>query len=154
VETLEKKLAEEYDKAADPADPTAEKAAYSKFKPLQAFEKILICSYVNQLYRFKPTEFRNFFANDIYKTTDTEVIEDSSLEGKLKTNANASGDNPVVGTSVFKIQTLKDSISVTTNPNRNNDVENNFFNSSLKDILSTKITGGNTDYQLDSENCT
>ncbi len=150
VETLEKKLAEEYDK-----DPSNKEF----YKPLQAFEKILICSYVNQLYQKNPDKFRNFFANDIYKTTDAQ--SNPSLVGTLKPNNDAN--NPIQGTSVFKIQELKKKISLFITDfninSRNKNLSSHFLYKTdqtgpLNNTLSTKITGVNTDYQLDSENCT
>lgn len=179
VETLEKKLAEEYDKAMEAAkaaaDATtkerAEKNAFDYYKPLQAFEKILICSYVNQLYKNKNNEFKNFFANDIHD--DTSATGDIK-PGDLVINTEATAGTPVKGTSVFKIQELKKKINtevtITSKTQREKDNADHFLSKSsdpyglLNNIISGQITGGTTstgsdtasanNFILDSENCT
>lgn len=169
VDTLEKKLAEAYNSAASNKE---------FYKPLQAFEKILICSYVNQLYGFKPTEFRNFFANDIHRTVKSGIkVGDLVIntEAVLRApGAPGTPGDPVKGTSVFKIQELKKKINtavtIDSKNKREKDDATHFLykpggDGLLNNIISGQITGGTTytgnavdpasanNFILNSENC-
>lgn len=181
VDTLEKKLAEEYNEAMKAAESSVdvatkddlEEAAFDKFKPLQAFEKILICSYVNKLYQENPDKFRNFFANDIHdeESAKTANAANAALDvkaGYLMDNKDAvpgPTGTPVQGTSVFKIQELKKKINTAVTINsktqREKDHLTHFLSKRsdsdalLNNIISGQITGINNNLlDLDSENCT
>lgn len=181
VETLEKRLSEKYNEAMKAAkaaaDAAAEKAAFDKFKPLQAFEKILICSYVNKLYQKNPDKFRNFFANDIHNDASAASAADATgvvvKAGYLMDNKDAvpgptgtRGTTHVQGTSVFKIQELKKKIIETTvtiniKTQREKDNPTHFLYKRskpyglLNNIISGQITGiDDISLPLNSENCT